>query len=185
MRIKAHIRHCGIAITARRAGSGLLLTACLLFAACAGAPERDTSLAFIVVRHVEKASDDARDPALSAIGERHAAALAGRLRDEPLTAVYATPFRRTQQTARPVAEAHGLGVASYAAELPAGELALRLRRDHRGGAVLVVGHSNTVPGIVGALCDCAVAPLDEDDYGDLYRIRQGAAGRAELVQERF
>jgi broad specificity phosphatase PhoE len=164
---------------------GLLLSACLVLAACAGAPTRDTSPTFVVVRHAEKASDDARDPALSAIGERHAAALAARLRDEPLTAAYATPYRRTQQTARPAAEAHGLGVASYAADLPAGELALRLRRDHPGGTVLVVGHSNTVPGIVGALCDCAVAPLDEDDYGDLYRIRQGAAGRAELVQERF
>ena len=184
MHIEAHIRHPAVAVVARRAG-GLLLAGCLLLAACAGAPKRDTGPTFVVVRHAEKTSDGTRDPVLSAIGERHAAALAGRLRDEPLTAVYATPFRRTQQTARPAAEAHGLGVASYAADLPAAELALRLRRDHPAGTVLVVGHSNTVPGIVGALCGCAVAPLDEDDYGDLYRIRRGAAGRAELVQERF
>src|SRR3546814_13586359 len=56
-------------------------------------------------------------------------------------------------------------------------VAERLRRAHATGTVLVVGHSNTVPGIVSALCGCEVAPIDESDYGNLFevRIREGAA----------
>ena len=163
----------------------LLLSACLALAACTSAPAREPARVFVVVRHAEKASDGTSDPALSAIGQRHAAALAQRLRHEPLAAAYATPFRRTRQTAQPVADAHGLDVASYDAGLPPTELAARLRRDHPAGTVLVVGHSNTVPDIVGALCGCAVAPLEEDDYGDLYRIGDSASGRAKLLRETF
>lgn len=159
------------------------LLASLLLAACAASPARPPAPVFVVVRHAEKTAD-AGDPALSAAGERRAAALARRLRDEPLVAVYATPLRRTRQTAQPAAQAHGLAIAAYEADLPARELAARLRSAHASGTVLVVGHSNTVPGIVAALCGCAVAPLDESEYGDLYRVR-GSGAQPELLRERF
>ena len=155
----------------------------LLLAACAASPARDPGPVFIVVRHAEKTADDG-DPTLSAAGERRAAALAARLRDEPLVAVYATPFRRTRQTAQPAAQAHGLAIVAYDAKLPATELAAQLRRDHAAGTVLVVGHSNTVPGIVAALCGCDVPPLEESEYGDLYRV-EDAGTRPELQRDRF
>jgi len=48
------------------------------------------------------------DPPLSAAGEQQAEAVAVRLRDEPLRALFVTPLRRTAQTAAPLAAATGL-----------------------------------------------------------------------------
>ena len=137
------------------------------------------------MRHAEKAQDNPADPSLSEAGRRRALALATRLREEPLTAVYATQWLRTRQTAAPAADARGLPVRTYDAGEPAGELAARLRRDHRAGAVLVVGHSNTVPDLVAALCRCEVAPIDESVYGDLFLVTGADDARPRLVHERF
>src|SRR5215218_5391552 len=56
---------------------------------------------------------------LSHDGRRQAAALAERLADLPVAAVYASPIERTAQTAAAVAERHGLAVHSLAGALEA------------------------------------------------------------------
>lgn len=163
------------------------VAAAWLLAACAGAGVVDARatadatapLAFIVVRHAEKV-DDSRDPALSAAGEARARALAVQLRDTPLVAAWTSPFARTRQTALATAQAHGLQPREYDAALPATQLAAMLRDAHRHGTVLVVGHSNTVPAIVAALCGCPVDPIDEATYGGRYDIDHDADGRPRL-----
>lgn len=172
----------------RRRGVSLALAfaavACLL-AACAGADVVDggagaaAPLVFIVVRHAEKV-DDSRDPDLSASGQLRARALATQLRDTPLVAAWTSAFARTRQTALPAAHAHRLELREYDAALPAAELAAALRGAHRHGTVLVVGHSNTVPAIVAALCDCHVEPIDESVYGGRYDIAHDAGDRPRL-----
>ncbi len=166
--------------------SALLACLCLLLStACAAPQARDASVAFVVVRHAEKAKDDPRDPSLSEAGQERARALARNLQDEPIVAAYATQYRRTRQTAQPAADAHGVTVIAYDADFPASALAAQLRRDHASGTVLVVGHSNTVPDIVAALCGCAVSPLAESDYGDLYRVTNAAGATPQLTHEHF
>ena len=142
----------------------LLLLAILLPGACATQPPAPDGVRFIVVRHAEKATDDPRDPSLSEAGQRRAQALARRLEGTSLQAIYVTEFRRTAQTAAPTAAAHGLVPTGYAAKANAGEFAAQLRRMHANGDVLIVGHSNTVPGIAAALCACDVAAMDESEY---------------------
>src|SRR5215203_2593272 len=56
---------------------------------------------------------------LSDDGRQQAAALAERLADLPVAAVYASPIERTAQTAAAVAERHGLAVHSLAGALEA------------------------------------------------------------------
>lgn len=157
-----------------------LLATLLLLIGCASVPQPPDAT-FVVVRHAEK-TNDPQDPALSAAGQARADALAVLLRDTPLTAIYATGFRRTQQTAAPVARMHDIDPQTYDARMPAPELVSQLRRTHTSGVVLVVGHSNTVPGIVAALCACAVAAIDEGTYGDRYDVRIAHDGRATLVR---
>jgi hypothetical protein len=53
---------------------------------------------------------------------------------------------------------------------------------HASGNVLVVGHSNTVPDIVAALCACEVAAIDEGTYGDRYDVRIALDGSTTLVR---
>lgn len=160
-----------------------------LLAACAGVATGSAGsaaagatvapLAFVVVRHAEKVNDS-RDPDLSPAGQARARALAGQLRDAPLVAAWSSAYARTRQTGQATAQAHGLDLREYDAAMPAADLAAMLRREHRHGTVLVVGHSNTVPDIVAALCACAVAPIDEATYGGRYDIEPGADGRPHL-----
>ncbi len=153
----------------------------LLFAICACASmEPSAGASFVVVRHAEKVDDGSRDPALSARGRIRAQALAQQLGDAPLVAVYSTAFRRTQQTAQPAASMHRIPVTTYDASTPAVELAASLRARYSSGTVLVVGHSNTVPGIAAALCTCRVAALGEDDYDATMTVHIDPAGRALL-----
>jgi broad specificity phosphatase PhoE len=166
----------------------VLLALASLAVACSTSPRREVTqvpLTFIVVRHAEKATDDPQDPNLSVAGLARAVALAQRLRDAPLVAAYATEFRRTQQTARPAAEAHGLSVTAYFARGPAAESAAQWKQAHHGGTVLIVGHSNTVPDLVAALCGCTTQPMDDTEYDRLSIVRMDTAGRATLEIERY
>jgi broad specificity phosphatase PhoE len=153
------------------------LSACTGVVAAAPPPGSAT---FVVVRHAEKADDGSRDPPLSTAGQTRARALARRLAHSGLVAVYATPFRRTQQTAQAVAASAGLPVSTYAADTVAAEFAATLRSHYPRGTVLVVGHSNTVPEIVASLCRCRIAVLDENAYDGIYTVRIAPDGTASL-----
>jgi|JI8StandDraft_2_1071088.scaffolds.fasta_scaffold76492_2 broad specificity phosphatase PhoE len=147
-------------------------------------------LLVVVVRHAEKAQDDPRDPSLSETGRQRAAALATQLQGLRLAAIYATPFRRTQLTAQPSAAAQGLQIevrefASRDPDEDARALRETLLREHRGEAVLVVGHSNTVPAIIEALSGEEAEAMPETEYDRLSLIRIEADGRAELRVERY
>lgn len=158
----------------------------LLLAAAIGCrSQRDTIAAhtvIYVVRHAEKADPTDRDTPLSAQGHARAEALAERLRSEGIDAVFATEFKRTQQTAAPLAGRSGREVIIVGSEDRDGLLE-RVRQVPPGSAVLIVGHSNTVPAIVQALSGEVVAPIAEDDFSNLYKVTLQPGGRGRL--ERF
>lgn len=139
---------------------------------------------FVLVRHAEKADDSARDPSLSPAGQKRAEKLAKRLRDTPLAAIYASNFRRTQQTAAPVAAAQHLTVITYDAGRPAADFASELRRKYPTGTVLVVGHSNTIPPLAQALCGCDIGPTADSEYGRRITIRVLTDGRTTVDDRR-
>lgn len=158
----------------------------LALAACASAPARDAdAVTFIVVRHAEKGTDDARNPSLSEAGQARARRLAALLSNEPVHAAYATAYRRTYQTAQPVAADHFFRITTYDAQIPASQFADQLRALNKTGTVLVVGHSNTVPEIVGALSGQPVAAMGDGEFDRLYRVRIGTDGKATLSQEAY
>ncbi len=89
-------------------------------------------------------------------------------------ALYTTEFKRTQQTAAPLA--HSLGVNPEV--VPAKEMATLLHKLKDGsGNALVVGHSNTLPEIIQALGISARPKIGESDYDDLYVVIPGATPR--------
>lgn len=165
---------------------GILLW-CLWLPALLSAADGDTLV--VVVRHAEKATDDPRDPSLSAAGQQRAAALAEVLATSPPAHVYATQYRRTQLTAAPAARLAGAEIEVLAAGADSAADAERLKADllgrWRGRTVLVVGHSNTVPGLVQALSGESVAALADSDYDRLYLIVIGADHGRRLVQARY
>jgi broad specificity phosphatase PhoE len=150
------------------------MRAFLLFAIlCAAVPARAQEMVFLV-RHAEKA-DASRDPVLSQKGEARARALAALLRDAGVTAVWATELRRTQLTAKPLADARRLPVRVQAADDSAG-LVAQVRKQQPRGRVLVVGHSNTVPEIAQAFGVREKIALSDDEYDALFVIVPGPGG---------
>lgn len=167
-----------------------LLLVCLgltaVLAGCASTPPASNDgLTWIVVRHAEKATDDPEDPNLSALGQARAQRLAQELRDTPLVAIYATEYRRTRQTAQPTADAHHLPIQAYFSKGAAAEHAARWKAAHARGAVLIVGHSNTVPDLVTALSGQTAAPMPDTEYDRLTRIQVGADGSVRVQVTRF
>jgi broad specificity phosphatase PhoE len=120
-----------------------------------------------IVRHAEKA-DATKDPDLSEAGRARAEALAKMLRDANITAIYATEFKRTQQTAAPLAKALGLTVTL----LPAKDNAAPKLRNSKGNS-LVVGHGNTIPDLIKELGLSETISIAENDYDNLYVVVLG------------
>ena len=118
----------------------------------------------VIVRHGEKVGPTG-DVDLSAAGKARAQALAQALAGAKVRMVWATPLKRTGQTAAPTADAAGWTVAAIGFEggdvAHAKRLADEARKAGPGETVLIVGHSNTVAEIARALGDPApVAPTD-------------------------
>lgn len=120
-----------------------------------------------LVRHAEKADDDPRDPILTDEGKTRAVALADRLASRGIERVLSTDYTRTRDTAYPLASRLGLKVDPYDPRDLHG-VAEDVLDD--GRTALVVGHSNTTPGLVEALGGEPGEAIDESEYDRLYEI---------------
>lgn len=121
----------------------------------------------ILVRHAEKATDDPRDPSLSEKGKQRAVLLAGLLKDVPVDAFYATPYKRTTETISVLATANGKEISKYNPMDKKGISALV--QAGKGKTIIIAGHSNTIPPLVNSLIGKEEYPLmDDNDYGKIW-----------------
>jgi broad specificity phosphatase PhoE len=137
----------------------------LVFAVCLSTAAAQSNI--FIVRHAEKAASTGKDPDLSEAGRVRAESLAKMLKDATIAAIYATEFKRTQQTEAPLAKALGIS----ATNLPAKDVATlteKLRASN--GNALVVGHSDTIPDLIKALGISAPINIAEHDYDNLFIV---------------
>ena len=119
-----------------------------------------------VTRHMQKLGGD--DPSLSAEGAAAAERLADALENKGISAIFATSTRRAMETAAPLALRTEVQVTAYD---PRDPQALVAAAAASPGAVLVVGHSNTVHDLVARFGGrTPPAPLTEQDYGTVFVI---------------
>lgn len=162
----------------------LLLAAAAVLAATAAVSAQG---AVFVVRHAERADAAAgaspvmaSDPDLSDSGRARAASLAATLKDAGVSAIYATEYKRTQQTAEPLATALGIPVTT----VPGRDMPALIEKLKRGtGNALVVGHSNTVGAVIAALGVSEPVELGDSDYDNLFIVMPGE--KATLVRLHF
>ncbi|NIP19208.1 MAG: histidine phosphatase family protein [Xanthomonadales bacterium] len=147
----------------------------------AGAP--DDGFDLYLVRHAEK-TPDPDDPALTGAGALRAQRLAEGLAGQGIEAIWTSDYRRTRETAAPLAARLGLDPRLYDPR-NLEELADRLRQ--AGRSALVVGHSNTTPQLAALLCACETAPMDESEYDRLLivTIHGSSASLREAGQVEF
>jgi broad specificity phosphatase PhoE len=140
------------------------------------------------VRHGEKSLAVANDPdpVLTTAGKARAAALAVTLANRGVTNIISTQWTRTRETARPLAELLGLTpeiVPSGGSAFADSTAAAVLR--HKGGTILVVGHSNTIAPVIAALRGPRLPDLCDSEHSNLFVMRIGASDGPVLIREHY
>ena len=135
-----------------------------------------------LVRHAER-EWEGEDPPLVATGEARAQALAETLRDAGITRVVTTQWRRTRDTAQPLAKllkltAQVIPVLEGKARENIEEVAAAVRR-YQDDTVLIVGHI-TVTGVIAALGGPRLPTICDNVFSDLFLFTP-AAGDAGLL----
>ncbi|MCW4470770.1 histidine phosphatase family protein [Flavobacterium sp. MFBS3-15] len=142
------------------------LIATLFFMTIASAQERSTTI--YLIRHAEKA-DMSANTHLSEAGKKRAQKWAQYFAGKGISAVYATPYNRTRETAQPLADVQKLQVTEYG---PREMDLITLAKQHHNQSVVVVGHSNTIPGYVNkALGENKHADIAEEEFGKVYIVQ--------------
>lgn len=139
----------------------------LLLAACFPvAPQVPVGPSYYVMRHLNT-PQGVQDPSLTAEGRQQAELLPEWFAGDPPAAIYVSNTRRAQETAVPLARSLGVTPKIYD---PANTPALIQQVVAERGAVLIVGHSNTVPDIVQQLGGTRPGPIAHDQYGDIWHV---------------
>lgn len=144
----------------------------------------DTATTFILVRHAETTGGGS-NPNLSADGLLRADELARVLKNVPLDAAYSTNFTRTTKTTEPTAADQSLTLETYDGFVlnPVVDAVLA---NHRGGAALVVGHSNTTPALLNLLTGTNdYGNIPETQYDNLYVVTVFEKGRAQVTHLKY
>jgi broad specificity phosphatase PhoE len=139
--------------------------------------------AVYLVRHAERV-DDARDSLLSAEGRARAAHLAEMLRDAGITAIFVSEYRRTAETAAPLAARLGI----TAVKVPADQLGVLLARVRAAGPkarILIAGHSDTVPALLKALGCTQQVTIAKAEYDNLFIVIPGDKVAPRLLRLRY
>ena len=139
----------------------------------------------ILVRHAEKHIEPNNpDPDLSPAGQARAQELARMFSNTGVNAIYATEYKRTQETVKPLADRLGLPVSLVAAK-ETSELLRQILTNHRGQTIFVCGHNNTVPELVAALGGEKLPLIPESEFDNMFIVTVYRFGRAKVVKLKY
>lgn len=139
----------------------------------------------IITRHAEKKIEpNNNDPDLSPAGEARAKEIARMFANAGVNAIYATQYKRTQQTVKPLSDAVGVPVTQVGSRNMT-ELLAQIRGPHRGQVVFIAGHNNTVPEIVAALGGPTYPTIPETEYDNLFVVTVYRTGKAKVVKMKY
>ena len=142
----------------------LLIVVSSLFVSCKDASkkipsDKENTSVFYFFRHAEKdrTNPTNKNPSLTIQGLERANKWAVFFKDKNINAVYSTNYKRTQQTALPIAKEQNLEIIGYIAKELISE---NFIVNNKGKNIVIVGHSNTTPELVNSL-------LGEKKYEDI------------------
>jgi phosphohistidine phosphatase SixA len=139
----------------------------------------------IMIRHAEKVIDPNNpDVDLSPAGQARAQELVRMFGDAGINAIYATQYKRTQQTVKPLADRLGLPINQVNSKNTAA-LVAQIHAQHAGQVIFISGHNNTVPEIIAALGGPTYPTIPETEYDNLYIVTVYRTGKAKIVKLKY
>ena len=148
------------------------------------APAAPTTV--ILVRHAEKkvVPPENKDPDISPAGQARADELARMFGGAGIGAIYASQYKRTQQTVKPLADKLGVAVTKVEARNTS-DLVKQIRAGAAGQVVFVAGHNNTVPEVIAALGGPKLPIIPETEYDNLFILTVQSDGTAKLLTMKY
>jgi 2,3-bisphosphoglycerate-dependent phosphoglycerate mutase len=148
-----------------------------------------------LIRHAEKADAPPQDPPLSESGKARSQELARMLGGAGIKAIYTSQYLRTKQTIEPLASQLGLTPTAITlkvkqsnprevSEQSIAEIVNKIY-ERSGDAVLIVGHSNTIPEVIKMLGGDIVPTIAEKKFDDLFVVTVYGKGKAKVVQMKY
>ncbi len=148
-----------------------------------------------LTRHAEKADAPRQDPPLNETGRTRANELARILYDSEIKTIITSQFLRATQTAEPVALRLAINITtipiamspSNPQQVSEQSIAAIVKRvnEKPGEAVLVIGHSNTVPEVIRMLGGDAVPTIDEKAFDNLFVVFVLGPKKAKVVRLKY
>jgi broad specificity phosphatase PhoE len=137
----------------------------------------------ILIRHADRTSSETdQDPPLNDKGKARAQTLVHVLGTAGIKLIYHSRFRRSKETAEPLA-AH-LGIAKKQLDDPP-EIQHDILTTHAGKAVLVIGHSNTVPALINLLSGVGLPNMDDREFDNLFIVTVLSPGQANVTHLQY
>ena len=130
----------------------------------------DDCLEVYLIRHAEKDRSDPlnKNPHLNEKGIERSLLWNGYFENKEVNSIYSTNYNRTIETVLPVSIAKGIKPIIYSASNINYESFLK---KEKGNTVIVVGHSNTIPGFVNELInDQVYSQIDDLNNSNLYIV---------------
>ena len=139
----------------------------------------------ILVRHAEKKIEPENpDPDLTPAGVERAQEIARVFGASGINAIYATQYKRTQQTVKPLSDRTGVPVTLLDSK-QTDELVKRIQTTLRGQTIFVAGHNNSVPAIASALSGENFSTISETEYDNLFIVTVYRFGKAKVLKLKY
>ena len=143
--------------------------------------QKDELTTFYFIRHAEKAADQGSDPELTEAGKNRASQWVNYFFLKDVDHVISSDFKRTRETAGPLAKSKKLKVELYDVRKEDGT---SLLETYRGKTVALYGHSNTINAYANALqTDSIYNELQETDYNHFFIVRVDKEGNSNATME--
>ena len=163
-----------------------ILLSCVFFTVCfsVSVTAQSPTKTIVLVRHAEKmpaVDGDKGDQDLSPEGRQRAERLVKVLKKYKPHEIFATDYKRTKQTAEPIAKARKKEIQTYDPAKQADLVAkiMPTKTDH----YLIVGHSNTIPALANLLAKKEVfRNLLDTEYSVFWviRMKNGVVTKVEV-----
>jgi broad specificity phosphatase PhoE len=139
----------------------------------------------ILVRHAEKKLEPNNpDPDLTPDGFARAEEIARVFGNAGINTIFATQYKRTQQTVKPLSDRTGVPVTILDSN-QTDELVKRIQTSLRGQTIFVSGHNNTVPAIASALSGETFPNIPDTEYDNLFVVTVYRFGKAKVLKLKY